>query len=447
MSKPLPGKDGQKNPDGSELTTDPDTKGSKQYGLLSAAALRLTSAALTLGTQIAYVRWFGAEDFGLQIQVLNLAALVVSLGSWGADRVVVRELSPVFGSPDWRMRLRALARFQAALGAFGLLALALVLAVEPRPGWGLALWAASAMLTSTFCAAVVRAAHRHAWVDVLELLVRPLLAMLASLAWQQSALASPDASVAMGTVTAHACVALSYLALMQRLNRGAIDREPVCTETGQLVPKAVWPSRQKATRWQSRWPYAAMGAAGYAHYQFDLLVLATTLPSEELAAYGMAAALTKAVSFLPAIAQVQALPLLAVQLADPTRRKEGYQRQMALQRRSTALALGGWLLLVAIGYPLLQQIDPRFVVAYPALLLLALAQVAQAAFTVQANRLALEHGEHKVLRAQALGAALAVCGILLLTPPMGMTGAAVAVAMAAAVNLVALRWDSRVQHA
>ncbi len=402
-----------------------------------AALLRITSAGFTLGAQVAYVRWFGATDFGLQVQVMAIAAAALSLFGWGVDRVVVREMAPLSDRSAAPAALRALACTQLALAACGLLALALYLLVSAQPGPLLTLTLAAALMAAQFGAAIGRAQDRHLAVDTVELMVRPVLALLLTLLLGRCSCVEPGWAVAAGTVAAQCLVALLH-AWRARALLHAAWRSPVGP-----VPDGLALPRQLI----ERLPYALLGVVSYAMFQLDTLALSHTLTPAELAGYGLATGGAKIVSFFPTILATQRMPALARTLAEA----DSMRRAWLLQRqteRSAWLAGGlGLLLAVLLGRSALQLVDPGFVQAYPALCLLCAGHLAQSVSGCRSNFLAMARREHVIVRAQVLGAVVAVLGYAVLIPMLGMTGAACAAALAMIVVHLTLRASVRHLHA
>jgi O-antigen/teichoic acid export membrane protein len=383
-------------------------------------------------------RLLGPEAYGAYAVALSLLGVAAPLVALGLPLVALRTVAA-----GRTAELRGLARFgPAAIAGTGLAAgLAVWLAAPLLPAaWRFGL---SAELAAFAVAAAAPAALLRWWSGWVlgagwsargqagEALLRPLLVLaglgaLAGLGWAASA---TDA------------IALQAGALSLAALAAAVWARRSGRDTGGAGPASA-PGRPAGH--PGRWlgaglPLMAAGLLGLLQLNLDVLMLGALADPAAAGPYHAASRL----------AQLAALPLVAanVVLAGELAAAHAHGERARLQRlmrgwarRCTALAAVVLGLALLAGGSALQLFGPGFAGAQTALVVLAAGQVVNVACGSVALALSVTGQERAVLRGMALGAAANLALNLLLIPPLGPLGAALATAVSTALwNLVLAR--------
>jgi O-antigen/teichoic acid export membrane protein len=390
-----------------------------------AFVIRVASAAAAYFAQVVLARWMGGFEFGIYMYVWSWVLLigdVVHLGLPLAAQRFIPEYT-VAKSPE---KLR------------GFIAGASWMVV----GFGVAAMVIAAILIRTFEAQIARdqvlplyigclalpfftlsvildaTARAYNWVNLAlmpHFLFRPLV-VLALMAIAHLAGFRADATTAMLCVLA-ATVAMSMVQL-------------VLLDARLRTVVAPVPARYELKHWLvTALPLFWVGAFYNLIAYVDVIILEQFRDPHQVALYYAVARTLLLVSFIYFSVTVAVSPRFAALHAANDR--AGLARLVASTVRWTFWpSLGATALMLAFGWPLLWLFGPDFTAAYPLMFILAIGPLARAAVG-PAERLLNMAGEQRTCAlVYAAAFAVNIVGCFALIPPLGATGAAIAVSAA-----------------
>lgn len=402
----------------------------------ASAIIRATAAALAFASQVLLVRLLGADVYGGYVVFVTSCALLALVANGGLDVITTRRISTGHDRGEGHrivhdircagMQTLALAGMTCgvliALRASSLLSDWQLLSSIGMPTLFLGV---ATLALATLGSAAVRGLHGFIAADVIDFLARPL-ALMAGVTGL--ALFAPTA-----TPTAPAAFVVANLlavGLCALVVRHAIA---VMAQSRNTAPAGDNPSLRPSAM------LVAYGLMSYAMFQLDTLLVGSYRSTLEVGAYNMACNFVRLVIFVPLIIVAQMQPRVAVLFS-----RGEHDALAALVRNRVSIALlssGGTATALAFaGRPLLQMVDPQFVSAAPALVILCFAHVCNSVLLVLSGTLLMGGLQGLVLRAQVCGLAVCVPLYVMLIPEYGASGAAVAVLAGLSVNLAAIAW-------
>jgi O-antigen/teichoic acid export membrane protein len=405
-----------------------------------AFAIRVVAAAAAYFCQVVLARWMGGFEFGIYIYVWTWVLLigdVVHLGLPLAAQRFIPEYT-VAKSPE---RLRGfIAGARWMVFGFGvaamLIAAALIRIFEAQiereqivPLYlgclALPFFTLSVILDAT--------ARAYNWVNLAlmpHFLLRPLV-MLCLMAIAHMSGFRADATTAM------VCI-LAATFLMSAVQLALVERK-----LGTVVPRG---SRHYELRYwlTTALPLFWVGAFYNLIAYVDVIILEQFRSPHEVAQYYAAARTLLLVTFIYFSVTVAVSPRFATLHAAGD--KSGLARLVASTVRWTFWpSLAATALILACGWPLLWLFGPDFTTAYPLMFILALGPLARAAVG-PAERLLNMAGEQRACAlVYAAAFAVNIIGCFALIPPLGATGAAMAVSLAILFESVTLYVAARRQ--
>lgn len=394
----------------------------------------LTAAGGTLGVRIAAIlasmaaaivlaRALGPAAFGTYAYVFAISSLLAAPAQLGIPALVTRETarSHALGAwPEmrglWRWANRSILSMSVALGACGLLYVILDREDgEPQRAWTFAagfLLVPLIALSSARGAALagLRFVARGQFPDGV---MRPLLLVLfVGAAWLSG-----------GNVSAPSAMGWHVLAAAISLVAGTVM---LIRTRPRALPAAVAETSRVSEWWRAALPLAMITGLQALNEQTGLVVVGYYRPDEEAALYKVAtsaAALTMLGMQVTALVAAPHIPRLHA-LGDRPR----LQRLLALGALAgVGMTVPAILLLSIGGRPVITAVfGADYVGALPPLLILCVAQAANAAFGLNAVLLAMTGMEREAVRWLALAGGANVLFSLALVPRLGAAGSAYA---------------------
>lgn len=399
---------------------------SRQLARALSGTFALKVSALLLGflSHLLLARLLGAHDYGLYSYALAWINLLYIPAMLGLDKLLVREVSIAEQGKDLvliRAILRWSNRTALAVGAVLVVGTALVVTVISASGEGemgavilIALPLLPLLALTTLRQSALQGLKHVVVGQLPESVVRPLLLIAALMG---AYLLSPS-----GRLTAEA-------ALMANIGSAALAFTVGVYLLSRYLPKVAYtpadPARRRA--WlRSAVPLGLLAVMQAANAQATLLILGAFVEPAELGLYSAAQRLSSLGSFIPIAFNLAIAP----HVADLYSRKDlgRLQRLVTLSARATLLlTLPVALIFVFLGRFLLGVFGEEYVGAHGLLLILAVGMLFNAAMGSVGLLLTMTGHE----RAASLG--IGFCLVLnlivslLLIPPFGVYGAAVAV--------------------
>lgn len=366
-----------------------------------------------MGVQLA--RGLGVEGYGYYGIALSILTLVGIPAELGISKLVVREVAGavarkdyphLFGVLRWSDRVAAMISLVAAAGV---VAAALVLNAIGRSTLGLALLVGAPMIPlmalSRIRGGTLQGLHYVVRGQIPANLLRPafLSAMLAGAALLGIAV-SPSAAIALYTVTAAAVLVVAHIWLRQRL-------------PGTVPPKLI----RNGRRWlASSIPMAITDGIRTVQFELAVLLLGIIIAPVVVGLFR--------ISYVTAMMAAVPVQIVVSAGLSSIARLHAETDHARLQRLVTTLARLQLAGVVLLALPLLVAPEKllsfafgdSYVPAADALRILALGQIANAAFGPNAAFLNMTHLERRVTRAMLF--ALVVTSVTV--PPLALIGGA-----------------------
>ena len=389
-------------------------------GAVHAAGLAL---AFLVGVQLA--RGLGVEAYGQYGIAMAAIAMAGIPGEFGLPRLVTREVAAasahgdlprLFGVIRWANRTALLFALAAAL----LLAFGAYLLAGPSRSPVAAAILIGALVVPLVALMKIRGAALQGlqFVVLAQVpfnLVRPLLLSVLLLAlFVLLPDADAPAAMALNVVTAAAALVAAHFWLRSRLPR---PRPADLAESGR-----DWLA--------SAFPMALTDGIRVFQAQLIILLLGALMAADQVGLFRVAiSSAIMAAAPLTLVGLVIAPTLASLHTEGDTRRLRMLTARSAQAMTAGVAALnlplilfGPWLIALVFG----EEYRP----AYPALAVLCIGQLANAAFGPTASLLVMSRQERRVTRASAISLLAAAIAVLLLVPPFGLVGAAVASSLA-----------------
>jgi O-antigen/teichoic acid export membrane protein len=386
--------------------------------------IRIGSAAIAFLSQPLLARLMGNEEFGIYAYVWTWAVLLGGIVDCGLSTAAQRFIPEYRGTGALALLAgfitgsRWLATGAATLIA-GLAALAIgALGEHLDPNVAIPMYIGCATLP--FCALCVTQdgiARSYNWIGLALLplyVVRPLAILALLLVIHFAGYPANAVSIMAATVVASVVTTLGQTLVLNGRLRGAAAR----------------PRAYDFRRWAvTSVPISLSTALFYLLSYIDVLVLQAFRPPGEIAVYYAVQKLLALVAFVHfSVAAAVAYRYSEYRATGQIQRLAAFH---ATSRRWTLLpSLGGLVVLLIAGWPLLWLFGPEFVAGYPLILILAAGLLARAA-AGPAERLLTMLGRQGACVLVYLAAVL--CDLLacfLLIPRFGSAGAAVSTSLA-----------------
>ncbi len=396
-------------------------------GGLGSLAVKLGATLLSLLVVVLLARSLGPEGYGIYVYVFALVSLLAIPAQVGLPTLVVRETAKTQVSEQWGM-MRGLWRWSSLIAGITALVLALIACTL---GWHYKVQFSIIQLT-TFAyglllvplvalgnlrGAALRGLRRIVIGQLPEAILRPVLLILLILGvlwlrphWQFTA------ATAMGLHAVAATLAFVVGAtLLWRVRPMQLLSHP----TPEYTPK----------RWLlSALPLAFVASMNLINQYTDTLILGLFYSAVEVGIYRVAVSTAALVAFGLQAINMMILPHFArLHAQGDIVKMQHLVTQSA--RIILLLALPVALILTVFGEPLLKWIfGEEYVGSYIPLAILALGQLMNAFMGSVGALLSMTGYERDAARGVAIAAVINVLLNLLLIPPLGMLGAALATA-------------------
>jgi len=383
---------------------------------------RVFGAATTFVAQILLARWMGASELGIYALAFSWCILLATLSTGGFRLSAIRFIGEGLvrdGSGYIRGFVQRSRQFViivstviAAVSMIVLMALPAASAPEPRFVFVVALLAMPLFALLNLYAGFANALSRFALSFLPTNVLRPLvfLAAILSLWLAGRSMDAGAAIVAQGI--ALALVAVGTLIYSQALfHRLVGDSNPIYE-----------------TRLWIRTALPLLVAAMYTGYFPELMVImvGAFVPSDELAVFHVSFRVAMLISFGLYAVDSFSGPRITALLTSGDR-----DELQVLVNRTTRLkfwgAVAAILVMVLAGRWILGIFGPEFVAGYPVLLMLATAQLAQAAGGTVTRLITMSGHQDKSLYVFGFATIIALVLVAALVPRYGLIGAATAV--------------------
>ncbi len=404
--------------------------------LVANLALRATAALLGFVVQIALVRLLGTSGYGNYVLFVSTCSLIFIFAGGGLDVKLLRAVSTGYAQRD-KQYLVSVAMKAMVLGlcfAVGWVLVFQLLRQIPMlkqwvdsslPGGEWLVPSVIAMTTLYLAVAGIRGMHRFLAADTADSIIKPA-AILGIVTLLLLEYAPPSPMVGFIAFIGGHCIAVIFCWCIawRSLSQGEWSASK---RTSQI--KMI--GAQEAVVLTS---YALIS---YAFFQLDTLLVGIYHGATEVAGYNMACNFVRLVLFVPLIIAARSQPVIAVLF-----KERKYQELLSLMksnlRKSLFASIAAAVLLLIAGLPLLRFVNPGFDSSYPALAVLSIAHVINSVSLVATSALLM--GGHQKLVVQAQLGGLLVCLPLyfLLIPRFDTIGAAIAVLIGLAFNLLLL---------
>lgn len=385
----------------------------------TAFLIRVGGAALAYLTQIALARWMGAPEFGLFIYAWTWVLLAGDLIHLGLASAATR-LIPQYTSLGQTDRLQGfiigsqwLVLVLSTLLAAGALALVYVgiLGDEHRLLILLACVSLPFHALANMLDGLARSYNLINSALVPPYFVRPLIlvslvAVLYAIGWTTSAV------VAMGAAAVAGLIAIAV--------QGIDVNRRIAAVIGKVRPRYVL--REWFT---TSWPLFLLISFYTLFTYTDILVLKYFRPAEDIALYFAATKTLALVTFISfSVSAAVGHKFAEYHVA------ERHDELAELLAQSTAWtfwpSLAATLFVLAIGQPILHLFGKNFVSAYPLMFVSAIGLLARAVVGPAERLLSMMGQQHACAAIYALTFAVALLACVLLIPPFGTMGAAMA---------------------
>jgi len=401
---------------------------------------RLAGAGVVFLAQAAIARFWGAEALGnflLIIATANIVAVLMPLGF---------ETTGTFFAAEYRAagdgrHLRGF--MKRAYGHVGIMSALLLIGGYPLAGFlgapghvVQAHWGAVVLMTFAtalvYCNSALLVGLKRPYAGFFaDTVFRPMLMVLAltvaTLAFGDTGRFDAFVWILAG---GFAVIALGQLYYLSK----AVREVPV---SGELRPSEVkrW--------WRFALPWVIIAMATDLFFDIDLLLLSNLMDRETLAVFGVCTRVFSLVSFGVAAVYSVVMP----DMFDLAKDREGLLRKIGEANLAAAGIAVALFAVVALGGPLaLLLFGPEFGAGALPMAVLCVTLVVRAFFGPTSVVLSMNDRPHDVLPAIGIGMTVLVVANLLLVPPMGLLGAALAAVLAQTVWSAAL-WFTALKRA
>jgi O-antigen/teichoic acid export membrane protein len=394
-------------------------------GFLGTGGIRLAHAAIGFATGILLARSLGASDYGTYTFVMAMVGFLTIPSELGIPGLAVREIAVANARKEWGVMrgfiarahqgIAALSLVLIALGALGLLVFGDRIDPVRRQCMWLALALVPLISLGALRAAMLRGLRKVLLGQLPEQVIRPavlLLAVVAILVFARDRM-SPQVMVA-AQIAATAVAFAWGLAVF-------VKHRPA-----QLA--AAEPTYRTPAWIRSTIPFGLSAALLLVNGRTDILALGLFHPDSEVGIYRVAVQMALPVIFAQqAVNAIQAPHIAHLYAAGDMKRLQAMVTQSS--RAVLAVASSAALFVVVFGEPLIRLLfGEEYVAAHEPLVILAIGQTINSATGSVASLLNMTGHERDTTRSILVAAIFNVTLNLLLTPSLGMVGAAIATA-------------------
>jgi len=391
-----------------------------------ALAIRVASSGIGFGVQILLARLLGAEQFGTYIYALTWITFLAMPAQLGFHTATVRFVAAYRSLCQWELLRGYLRRVHQIVFLTSLWIAVLVFGlVQPLRSWlgddlTLAFEVACLLIPALAPLHIHAATLRGLKQIVLALtpmeIVRPVLLAAGLLTLFALSSTRPAAATALAINVAATLIALILAAVALR----------------RCLPAEVYgqPARYRSREWvRVALPLSLITGFAQVLAEIDIVMVGAFLDPTEAGIYAPASRIAGLLSFgLIAVGTIAA-PLIG-ELHAQGRQKE-LQRVLTLgSRAALAFALPASVALAVSGRFLLGLFGPGFVQAYPSLLILAISQLVNTAMGSVVFLMVMTGDQNRAAKTLGAGAVLDVALNALLVPIFGISGGAIAAAVA-----------------
>jgi O-antigen/teichoic acid export membrane protein len=406
----------------------------------TAFLIRVASAALVYLTQVLLARWMGSFEFGIYVYVWTWVLLVGALVDFGLASSAQRFI------PEYTER-KALALLRGFLSGSRWLTVAIATAMAGLSALGIWLCGSRISRYEVFplylaCFSLPFFALTHMqegiarsynWINLALLppyILRSMILVGVMGAAHWSGLASNSATAIGAAVVATWVTAIVQLVVLDRKLARRIE---------------VGPRSYDVKTWFATAVPIFMVEGFYSLLTYtDVLVLQQYVPPDQVAIYYAAAKTLALVAFVYySVAHAAAHKFTEYHVNGDRERLSAFLAESI--RWTFWPSLAATIFILVVGQPILRLFGPQFVAGYPLMFILAAGLLARSAVG-PVERLLNMVGEQRacaLVYAAAFGLNLATCIVLI--PPMGVTGAAIATAAGVVTESILLFWVTKVR--
>lgn len=383
--------------------------------------IKVASVGLTFAVAVLLARLLGADGYGRYAFVYSMMTLLALPVQMGLPALVVRETAKAAITQDWPlMRGLWLWSHRCAL-AISAVVLAGVLAwftLLDGGGAGRKLILIGVLLIPLIALGNIRSAALRGLGHVLlgqlpEFVLRPLFLVMLVAAMAGLAGRAPSPEIAMGLHVASAAAAFAFgTAILLRAAPGGVRAG------GHRFEARAWAA--------SAVPLGLISGLHILNSNLDVVMLGTLKPAAEVGVYKIAVSAAGLVSLGLFSINILIMPRIAT--AHATGERAELQRLVtASARLALAFALPAALVLIVTGVWLLEAaFGAEYRAGYPALAVLALAQIVNSAFGSVTGLLNMTGHERDTMASAGAAVVVNVAMNLALIPAYGALGAAMA---------------------
>ena len=393
-------------------------------GSLVSFFIQGTGAGLIFFSEILLARVLGVTQYGLFATVMAWSQVLVLVALVGNNHLLLRFVPTYLGRGEWSL-LRGIQRYSSRISMFvalGVLSTAALLLAsmsvqfssEVRSAFLIGLAALPFAALSLQRQAFLRGLHRVAAALAPELILRPLLlmALVVALAFLAHAEMSAAAALALNGVAVFAAFAVGRL----------LQQRAMPTAARQAAPE-----ERHAERIRIGVPLFLITGIQLLIVRLDIILLGAMAGHEAAGYYAPASRVADLVVFALASANVIVGPLVAGLYARND--VAGLQKVLATLAKGVLLFTIPLVFFITFfGLEILGLFGDEYRAAYVPLLILTCGQVVNAVSGPVDFVMAMTGQQVRMLQILALSAVLNVALNLLLIPPFGLVGAAIATA-------------------
>lgn len=416
------------------LLSGTDDRTVDQRNALIAFTIRVASAAILFLLQVALARWMGADQFGAYVYAWTLVLVAGGIATAGLNHGAIRIVS----------ELREQAAHDALRGFLlgGRLLVFLVAMTMTTAALGIVWWASSRGFAGPWLAlgimalalpayaltdlqdGIFRGCGRMTSALLAPYIVRPLLILAAIgvlFVWGQPV----DATLAAG-----AAVTATWLAW-------ACQTSIFATRRGRMAPAGARAYRLHDWVATSS-PLLLVSVFDLAMQNIDVIVISNLLTPADAGIYFAGAKTMALILFVHyAVGSAMANRFAAIATRGDTEAMRIAVRDAVRWTFWPSVAIAG--IMLALGQHLLALFGPKFGAGYPVMWILAVAIMARAAIGPAEALLNMTGGQADCARSLMISALTNVILSVILTPVLGIVGAALAVSAALVLGAI-LNW-------
>ncbi|WP_158222371.1 flippase [Tamilnaduibacter salinus] len=395
-------------------------------GGIASLAVKLTNTAMVFGISVLLARTLGADGFGIYSFVLAMVQILVLPAAVGLPQLVVRETAKAGVRKDWG-RLRGLWQWASRSSLIFSLIMIVVLtgiaklmSLIGEEGRASTLLAGALLIPFVALGRLrdgaLRGLGKVIIGQVSDMIIRPLLLIIFVFSLVTTNFYPLSATVAMAlNVSAAACAFLFGAFLLRRATPVHLSENPT-------------PDLDKSGWWAAAIPLGMMAGLNMINQHADILLLGVFRPDDEVGVYRVAVQAAMLVAFGLHAIEMVVIPQFARLYASEN--FASLQRLVTVSARLTSLlAIPIVVVYWVLGERFLSLIfGDEFAIGYLAMSILAAGQLMNALFGSVKAILNMGGCERESMRAMMWGVGINLTLNIILVPPFGGNGAAIATA-------------------